>query len=416
MNAQTSSVVINPQACAPAIKNASRKPSRAMAMLIQMLGKLEGGSLALRLPDGSSHLLGNGPQVASLILHDEEVFGRILARGSIGFAEAFMEGRWETDHLADMLSLLAQNRAVLEKAIHGNAFRLALHWIWHRLRANTRKGSKKNIEAHYDLGNDFYRLWLDRTMSYSSALWPTPEACFEDAQLEKYRHALRSIGAQPGQHILEIGCGWGGLAEVACKEFGCRVTGVTLSHEQLAWARERAEREGFADRADFVLRDYRDLRSKYDHIVSIEMIEAVGEAFWPSYFAQLRTLLKPGGRAVIQAITIADELFAHYRKDVDFIQRYIFPGGMLPSPQAFHAQTAKAGMQVVAERAFGLDYARTLREWMQRFNAQADAVREQGFDARFQRMWQFYLAYCEAGFRARNTDVWQYVLAHGKAV
>lgn len=414
MNARTDGSVIGAAELSPALPALRRKPSRSMRLLLEMLGKLEGGSVLLRLPDGGAHLLGQGPQAATLTLHEESVFGRILASGSIGFAEAFMDGSWETDHLPALLTLLAQNRKVLERAIHGSALRVAGHWLWHRLRANTKRGSKKNIEAHYDLGNDFYRLWLDSTMSYSSALWPTPEACFEEAQLEKYRHALRSIGVQPGQHILEIGCGWGGLAEVACKEFGARVTGVTLSHEQLAWARARAEREGFAGRAEFHLRDYRDLRSKYDHIVSIEMIEAVGEAFWPSYFAQLRSLLKPGGRAVIQAITIADELFAHYRKDVDFIQRYIFPGGMLPSPQVFHAQSRKAALQVVAERAFGLDYARTLNEWLQRFNAQLDAVRAQGFDERFVRMWQFYLGYCEAGFRARNTDVWQYVLAHEK--
>ncbi|PLK47073.1 cyclopropane-fatty-acyl-phospholipid synthase family protein [Uliginosibacterium sp. TH139] len=412
MNARSDGSVINAAELSPTLPALRRKPSRAMRLLLDMLARIEGGSLLLRLPDGSSHLLGSGPQAATLTLHDEAVFGRILAAGSIGFAEAFMDGAWETDHLPALLTLLAQNRAVLERAIHGNALRLAGHWLWHRLRANTRRGSKKNIEAHYDLGNDFYRLWLDRTMSYSSALWPTPDASFEEAQLEKYRHALRSIGVQPGQHILEIGCGWGGLAEVACKEFGARVSGVTLSHEQLAWARERAEREGFADRAEFKLCDYRDLTGQYDHIVSIEMIEAVGEAFWPSYFAQLRALLKPGGRAVVQAITIDNRLFAHYRKDVDFIQRYIFPGGMLPSPEVFRAQSAKAGLQPVAERAFGLDYARTLNEWLQRFNAQLDAVHAQGFDARFVRMWQFYLGYCEAGFRARNTDVWQYVLSH----
>lgn len=411
MNGWTTRAMIKPRTL-PKAGACTRRPSRAMRLLLSMLEKIEGGSIMLRLPDGSTHLLGWGPQRATLFLHDETVFSRILSSGSIGFAEAFMEGLWETDHLPELLTLLAANRAVLEKAIHGNAWRLAAHWLWHRLRANTRRGSKRNIEAHYDLGNDFYKLWLDSTMSYSSALWPTPEAGFEEAQLEKYRHALRSAGVLPGQHILEIGCGWGGLAEVACKEFGLRVTGVTLSRQQLAWAQARAKVVGFADKAEFLLCDYRELNGQFDHIVSIEMIEAVGEAFWPSYFSQLRALLKPEGRAVIQAITIDDVLFDHYRKDVDFIQRYVFPGGMLPSPSAIASQSDKAGLRIAASRAFGLDYARTLREWLQRFNARLEDVASQGFDPRFQRMWQFYLAYCEAGFRARSTDVWQYVLAH----
>jgi len=411
MNSRIDSSTINSSGLQRAAA-APHPPSRAMRLLLAMLEKIEGGSIMLRLPDGSTHLLGHGAQRATLSLHDEAVFSRILSSGSIGFAEAFMEGLWESDHLPELLSLLAANRAALEKAIHGNGLRLAAHWLWHRLRANTKRGSKKNIEAHYDLGNAFYQLWLDRTMSYSSALWPTPQASFEEAQLEKYRHALRAAGVQPGQHILEIGCGWGGLAEVACKEFGLRVTGVTLSQQQLAWARARAQVEGFADKAEFLLCDYRELRGQFDHIVSIEMIEAVGEAFWPSYFSRLRALLKPQGRAVIQAITIDDTLFRHYRKDVDFIQRYIFPGGMLPSPSAFSCQSDKAGLKITASRAFGLDYARTLREWLLRFNANIESVAAQGFDVRFQRMWQFYLAYCEAGFRARSTDVWQYVLAH----
>lgn len=415
MNSHDSSASLAAPGMRPVARTAASKPSRPMRLMLDMLGRLEGGSLTLRLPDGTTHQLGAGEPCAVLTLHDEGVFGRILASGSIGFAEAFMDGAWECDRLPELLTLLARNRPVLERAIHGNAWRLAGHWLWHRLRANTRRGSKKNIEAHYDLGNDFYRLWLDDTMSYSAAMWTDPGVSFESAQLEKYRHALRCAGVQPGQHVLEIGCGWGGLAEVACREFGVRVTGVTLSHEQLAWAKARAARKGFAGEAEFMLCDYRDLRGQYDHIVSIEMIEAVGEAFWPSYFAQLKALLKPGGRAVIQAITIDDALFEHYRKDVDFIQRYIFPGGMLPSPGAFRAEAQRAGLDLLAGHAFGADYARTLNLWLQRFDACEEAVRAQGFDERFLRMWRFYLAYCEAGFRAGNTDVWQYVLSAGRA-
>jgi cyclopropane-fatty-acyl-phospholipid synthase len=385
---------------------------RAAQLVLAMLRGIQGGSLALHLPDGSQHIVGNGPLHATLTAQDWQVFERIVSHGSIGFGEAFMAGHWQTDHLPALLTLLAKNRAALTKAIHGNFFRLIAHRLWHSLRANTRKGSRKNIEAHYDLGNDFYALWLDETMSYSSARYAAPDMDFVAAQVEKYRQVLRSLAVQPGQHILEIGCGWGGFAEIATQEFGCRVTGLTLSHEQLAWAQARAERKGFAGQAEFVLRDYRDARGRYDHIVSIEMIEAVGESYWPSYFAQLNALLKPGGRAVVQAITIDDSLFAHYRRDVDFIQRYIFPGGMLPSPKGFHQQAQRAGLAVCEELAFGLDYARTLGEWLQRFNAQLDAVRAQGFDERFVRMWQFYLAYCEAGFRAGSTDVYQFVLSH----
>lgn len=412
MNARTDAVpLVSPLVAA----KAPRARSRAARMLIEVLAGLEGGSLVLRLPDGHPRVLGNGPLRATLEVRDEAVFGRILGRGSIGFAEAYMDAQWDSDDLAALLGLLASNRDRLEGLIHGKALRLLPHWIWHRLRANSRGGSRRNIEAHYDLGNDFYRLWLDATMSYSSALWPTPEASFEEAQREKYRHALRALGVQPGQHLLEIGCGWGGLAEIACTEFGARVSGVTLSHEQLAWARERAQRGGFAERAEFFLRDYRDLRGQYDHIVSIEMIEAVGEAYWPSYFAQLRELLRPGGRIVVQAITIADGLFSHYRKDVDFIQRYIFPGGMLPSPSIIAEQGQQAGLSLIEARCFGLDYARTLALWLERFDAARDAVRSQGFDERFLRMWRFYLAYCEAGFRSGSTDVGQYVLTHSGA-
>lgn len=392
----------------------SRDLPSSAALVLRMLDKLEGGSVCVRFPDSEHRIVGSGPLLATLHVQDWGVFQRIISHGSIGFAEDFMAGLWSTDHLPALLTLLASNRAALERAIHGSKLSLAMHWVWHRLRPNTRRGSKKNIEAHYDLGNAFYREWLDESMSYSSALYTRPEQSFEEAQLEKYRHALRTLEAKPGQHILEVGCGWGGFAEVAALEFGCQVTGLTLSHEQLAWARERAERNGFADKAQFVLRDYRDERGQYDHIVSIEMIEAVGESFWPSYFAQLRALLKPEGRVVVQAITIADELFSHYRKDVDFIQRYIFPGGMLPSPSVFHQQANKARLVVHHAYAFGLDYARTLNEWLHRFNARLDKVHAQGFDERFVRMWQFYLAYCEAGFRAKSTDVYQFVLSHGE--
>ncbi|MFT3736148.1 MAG: cyclopropane-fatty-acyl-phospholipid synthase family protein [Rhodocyclaceae bacterium] len=383
---------------------------RSAELVLNMLGSLRGGSVNLQLPDGSSQLVGDAHLVANLRVHDWAMFDAVLTRGSIGFGESFMAGEWETDHLAELLTLLARNRASLARAIHGDALRLVFHRLWHALRANTKKGSRRNIEAHYDLGNDFYRLWLDETMSYSSACYATSGTPLAEAQREKYRRILRELDAQPGQRILEVGCGWGGFAEVACTEFGCHVHGITLSPSQLAWAQQRAEQGGFASQVTLELRDYRDVEGQFDHVVSIEMIEAVGEKFWPTYFRKLHDCVAPGGKVVIQGISIANDLFAHYRRDVDFIQRYIFPGGMLFSPAVLQREACKAGLRVSNEHAFGLDYARTLAEWMQRFNAVRDEVLAQGFDERFIRMWQFYLAYCEAGFRAGSTDVHHFAL------
>jgi len=381
-------------------------------LALEMLERLEGGALAIELPGGARLRAGNGALIATMVVHDHGVFDEVLARGDIGFSECWMAGRWETDDLPGLLTLLARNRKVLAAGIYGRVLRLLGHRIRHLLRANTRRGARRNIEQHYDLGNDFYALWLDPTMTYSAALFAAPDEALEQAQLRKYRRILEQAGARPGQRILEIGSGWGGLAEVAATEFGCHVTGITLSPSQLAFARERSLRRGFADRADFQLCDYRDIGGQYDHVVSIEMIEAVGERYWPAYFAQLAARLKPGGRAVVQAITIADRLFARYRRGTDFIQRHIFPGGMLLSPASVARQSDRAGLEVIADSAFGSDYARTLARWRDAFEARLDAVRELGFDERFVRMWRFYLSYCEAGFTSGDVDLHQYVFAH----
>jgi cyclopropane-fatty-acyl-phospholipid synthase len=386
------------------------KTPRGAALLLPMLDEMRGGSINLHLPNGIAVLCGDAHLVANLHVHDWAMLDRVITKGSIGFAESWMAGEWDTDHLADLLTLIVKNRAVLERAIHGDALRLVFHRLWHTLRANTRKGSRRNIEAHYDLGNDFYKLWLDESMTYSSAVYATPETSLTEAQHEKYRSILRRLDARPGQHILEVGCGWGGFAEIASLEFGCHVTGITLSPAQLAWAQARAERGGFAANVTLELRDYRDMTGEFDHVVSIEMIEAVGEKFWPTYFKKLHDCVALGGRVVIQGISIAHELFAHYRRDVDFIQRYIFPGGMLFSPQILTREAERANLKVVSDTPFGLDYARTLAEWMQRFNAAREHVLAQGFDERFIRMWQFYLAYCEAGFRAGSTNVHHFEL------
>ncbi|QSI77973.1 SAM-dependent methyltransferase [Niveibacterium microcysteis] len=389
-------------------------PGAANAVL-KMLGAMRGGSLDITLPNSERVNVGEGHRVASLEIRDWGVFETLISKGSIGFAEDFVNGLWRTDNLAALLTLSAQNRDAMSRAIHGNALRLLGYKIWHSLRANTRKGARRNIEAHYDLGNDFYQLWLDETMTYSSALFAEPHQPLAEAQRAKYRRILEQLGAKPGQRILEVGCGWGGFAEIATLEYGCEVLGLTLSPAQLKFARERAERGGFGELAAFELCDYRDVRGHYDHIVSIEMYEAVGERFWPSYFQQLRDRVAPGGRVVIQAITIEDSLFGFYRKNPDFIQRYIFPGGMLASPERIRKQAAKAGLEVVDDLAFGLDYARTLAIWHERFNAVREQVAAQGFDERFMRLWQFYLAYCEAGFRAGSTDVHHYTFAAAPA-
>ncbi|MCK9985479.1 MAG: cyclopropane-fatty-acyl-phospholipid synthase [Azoarcus sp.] len=395
----------------PVAWSASSAP-RATRLALGLLESLEGGALALELPGGETLRLGHGALRAHWRVRGHETFAAALARGDIGLGETYLAGLWDTDDLTALLTLLAENRARLGRAVYGRLLPLAGYRLWHALRANTRSGARRNIEAHYDLGNEFYALWLDPTMSYSAALFGDAAEPLETAQRRKYRRILERLGAQPGQTILEVGCGWGGFAEVAAKEFGCLVFGITLSPAQLAHARARAEREGFSDRATFALCDYRDVLGEYDHVVSIEMIEAVGERFWPTYFATLARRLRRGGRCVVQAITIDEALFPRYRRGTDFIQRYIFPGGMLPTPAIVRRQADAAGLALTGDFAFGRDYARTLQRWHAQFDAQRAEVAAQGFDARFMRLWRFYLAYCEAGFLVGDIDVHHFELAH----
>lgn len=380
--------------------------ARAVRLVFDLLERLQGGLLEVRLPDGSSRLFGDGEHGVTLQVHDEAMFAQVLARGDIGLAAAYLDGAWDSPDVTGLLTLLAKNRSALRSAVYGRWRHLLAARIRHLLNGNSRAGSKRNIMAHYDLGNEFYRLWLDSGMSYSSALYGGVDAVdLETAQIAKYRRILSRLQAQPGQSVLEIGCGWGGLAEMAVRQ-GLQVTGLTLSPAQLEWARKRVPE------ADLRLQDYRDTREKYDHIVSIEMFEAVGERWWPTYFRTLAKALKPGGRAVIQSITIGDELFADYRKGTDFIQQYIFPGGMLPSPSAFRAAAARQGLAVQGEHAFGEDYARTLAEWRQAFDRNWPRIAALGFDEPFRRLWRLYLCYCEAGFLAGNIDVFHFELTH----
>ncbi|WP_310566293.1 cyclopropane-fatty-acyl-phospholipid synthase family protein [Hydrogenophaga sp.] len=428
-----------------------RHAPAAARSALQLLQRLRHGSLSLQLPDGSVQRFGSteGPH-ASMRLVNWNVFGATFRSGDIGFAESHIAGDWTTPDLTALLRLLIANRDALEGAVYGSWFGRLAYRLRHWLHRNNKANSRQNIHAHYDLGNAFYELWLDGTMNYSSALFESSDQDMVAAQHAKVRRALRLAGVQPGDRVLEIGCGWGALAEKAVTEFGASVTGVTLSTEQLAFAQKRMERLGMPeadtpaagppqggrapgsgmDRVpprsrgsdprerrsvgathDLRLQDYRDIDDgPYDAICSIEMVEAVGREYWDTYFGAIARLLKTGGQACIQSITIRDDLFERYIAGTDFIQQYIFPGGCLPSPRAFRAAAERAGLQVVDQFHFGPDYARTLREWHQRFLQQLDAVRALGFDERFVRTWTFYLAYCEAAFAEGNTDVVQFTL------
>jgi len=389
----------------------------AARTVLEMLHRLKHGSLSLTLPDGSQHRFGGGEfPNASLCLHNWKVCAAALKSGDIGFAEGYIDGDWSTGDLSALLRLFTANRREVEDVIYGTWLGRLVYRIRHLLHRNTRSNSQKNIHAHYDLGNAFYELWLDGTMNYSSALFESPDTSMQQAQRAKVARALRMTDVKAGDRVLEIGCGWGALAEMASVEFGASLVGVTLSTEQLAWARARMERCGVAERVDLRLQDYRDIGrasaadGQFDAICSIEMIEAVGREYWPTYFSTVARLLKPGGKACIQSIVIADELFERYLQSTDFIQQYVFPGGCLPSPQAFREQARQAGLEVVDEFCFGQDYAETLRQWRQTFMAREQQVLALGFDQRFMRIWEFYLAYCEAAFSERNTDVVQYTL------
>ncbi len=380
--------------------------SRDTRLVFELLENIKGGLLEVRLPDGSSALFGDGEQGVTLQVHDESMFSRVLARGDIGLAESYLDGQWDSPDITGLLTLLTGNREALKRAVYGSWRNLLAARVRHWLNRNSREGSKRNIMAHYDLGNEFYKIWLDPSMSYSAAIYrEAAGGSLESAQHAKYRRILQRLKAGPGEHVLEIGCGWGGFAEMAVQD-GLAVTGLTLSPAQLAWAQARVPS------ADLRLQDYRDTQEQFDHIVSIEMFEAVGERFWPGYFNTVATALKPGGRAVIQSITIRDDLFASYRAGTDFIQQYVFPGGMLPSRAVFRSAAAKQGLTVHAEYAFGHDYARTLAEWRHAFEAKWPQIAALGFDEPFRRLWRMYLCYCEAGFLAGNIEVVQFELSH----
>jgi len=383
--------------------------------VVAMLDKLRHGHLRVSWPDGSSTHFGAhdaGGLQAQLHLRNFKPLSEAIKSGDIGFAEGFIAGDWTTPDLPALLQLLVANRREMDDLIYGHWLGRLVYRVRHLLHRNTKRNSAKNIHAHYDLGNPFYQLWLDPTMNYSSAWFGDDRSQdLSQAQNAKVHRALCMVQAKPGDRVMEIGCGWGALAEMGGLEFGARMHGVTLSHEQLAYAQARMQRLGLAGSSDLRLQDYRDIDDgPYDAICSIEMLEAVGREYWPTYFKAVARLLKPGGKACIQTIVIDDALFDRYVKSTDFIQQYIFPGGCLPCPREFRAHAAQAGLRVVDEMAFGLDYAETLRRWRHAFLADQSRVLGLGFDERFVRIWDFYLAYCEAAFEQANTDVVQYTL------
>jgi cyclopropane-fatty-acyl-phospholipid synthase len=382
-------------------------------VFLALLNRLTVGHLVLTTPDGQQRLYGD-PHAhigAQLTVRDWRACGAILRAGDIGFAEAYRAEWVDTPDLIALLRLAIRNESVLPRTISGGALARMFYGLRHWLRPNTRSGSQRNIHAHYDLGNPFYTLWLDPTMTYSSALFDgDAHRSLEDAQTLKYQRIVESLQLRAGMRVLEIGCGWGGFAMHVARQ-GIRVHGVTISAAQYEWARERVAEAGLGDLVTIELRDYRDLRGLYDAVVSIEMFEAVGERYWATYFNVLRRMLVPGGRALVQSITIDDARFADYRSSSDFIREFIFPGGMLPSTERFRAVAKRAGLEATLSLSFGLDYAHTLRHWSALFEAQLDSVRALGFDDLFVRTWRLYLAFCEAGFEERRTDVVHFVLS-----
>ncbi|HSR02140.1 MAG TPA: cyclopropane-fatty-acyl-phospholipid synthase family protein [Methylophilaceae bacterium] len=381
----------------------------AAEQILKRLDRLSWGTLQLTTPDGIVRTFSgqtNSEHIAKIVVHDWNVFTNLIFKGDIGFADDYRAGKWDTDNINQLVELGLRNQSAIDQMISGNKLYNVLSSLFYLFRLNTVRGSKKNIHAHYDLGNSFYRLWLDPSMTYSSALYQSEHESLTQAQYNKYDRMLDCI-SHPSGRLLEVGCGWGGLAERAIQKGDYEIKGITLSEEQHVFAQQRLGKN-----ANIALEDYRHQTGFYDHIISIEMFEAVGERFWPIYFQKLKSLLAKSGKAVIQTITINEHDFPSYRKGGDFIRSFIFPGGMLPSVSRFKQEAEKAGLKAHAPYQFGLDYARTLETWLDSFDQQRQQVKALGFDDGFIRLWRFYLAACAAGFRTNKTDVMQMELTH----
>jgi len=380
----------------------------ASDQLFKRLDSIEVGNLTVTTPDGKVRSYDGKAkgETANIEIHDWSVIPNLVRRGDIGFAEDYRDGKWQTDDLPALITLALDNRRAMNRLVMGNNFSRFIAKLSYMLRKNSVKGSKKNIHAHYDIGNEFYKLWLDPSMTYSSALYRSEGDSLEQAQHNKYDRIVNCLDAKSGS-LLEVGCGWGGFAERAQEHGDFGIKGLTLSQEQHDYAQER-----LGDKAKIALEDYRHQTTTFDNIVSIEMFEAVGEQYWPTYFEKIGSMLNKGGKAVIQTITIAEQDFENYRRGGDFIRTYIFPGGMLPSPSRFQEEAEQAGLRQNHVFSFGQDYARTLQQWLDNFDAKLSVIKEQGFDDGFIRLWRFYLAACIAGFKTGRTDVMQVELSH----
>ena len=385
---------------------------RYFSRVFDLVGKLNSGRVDFVLPDGRRFRAEGkcpGP-VAEITINNPEVFARLIREGDLGFSDAYLDGWWTTPDLQTFMDFIHADNDDMYDGFSGIAIVRAWEKVRFWFQSNSKRQALKNISHHYDLGNDFYSLWLDDTMTYSSALFNTGQESLENAQIAKYASMIDQMGVKPGDHVLEIGCGWGGFAEYAAKERGLKVTGLTISKEQLLYAQKRIKNKGLEDKVDLKLQDYRDEKGVYDGVASIEMFEAVGEKYWPIYFETIKHCLKPGRQATLQIITVHDARWDVYRKSVDFIQKYIFPGGMLPSPTVLRQEVTKAGLRVQHSIEFGKSYSQTLRRWFDVFNDQWDTINDMGFDDRFRRMWNFYLTSCAATFESGNCDVTQITL------
>jgi cyclopropane-fatty-acyl-phospholipid synthase len=386
---------------------------RLVRLALGFAARIKRGTLDITLPDGRILRMGGlepGP-AAAMTVYNYGFATRLVNGGDIGIAEAYLNRDWDTPDLTQFLYLFCVNHDLIQAMLADKPLIRIVQMVRHWFNRNTKRQAKRNIYAHYDIGNAFYSAWLDSSMTYSSALFEDDAGDLTSAQKNKYRRLAEAIDVRPGQKLLEIGCGWGGFAEYVAKTFGAKVVGLTISKEQRDFAQKRIHEAGLAEKVEIKLQDYRDERDQYDRIASIEMIEAVGEQFWPKYFSQVSDRLKPSGLVGIQAITIQDSMFQSYRREVDFIQRYVFPGGMLPSPQVLKTLGDRFGIPVIRERIFGQDYAKTLATWRNNFRAAWPNLKPLGFDDRFRRLWEYYLAYCEAGFLSGNIDVRQVVFA-----
>jgi len=373
------------------------------------------GKVSFTLPDARVVVFDKedgGPE-AEITVHDYDFAKRSIAGGDVGFAESYMDSQWSTPDLTAVLRFFGDNFDAVGDGnlARGKKFTQLINKIRHFFNRNSKAGSKRNIYSHYDLGNDFYAKWLDPSMTYSSAIYASPNTSLEHAQMAKYEGICDILGLTENSQILEVGCGWGGFAEYAASKYGANITCLTLSPAQRDYAINRMTEAGLSNKVDIRLQDYRDHEGQYDGVASIEMFEAVGESYWPSYFAKISDVLKPGAKAALQIITIDDDLFQSYRKRADFIQRYIFPGGMLPSEIALKTQLDMANLNYDGATYFGPDYARTLRTWGKKFNEAWGEIEPMGFDETFRRMWNFYLSYCEAGFDGGRINVGQFAIS-----